>query len=187
MCALMDVKGCLNTAGEHGKQQDQCFDPSNSGPIRQQALFHAEAALDHAGDLKGEVRSGSWKRRIFSDQIVELSKHGKVSPKKISELSCVLIFDLSIRLVLERLDGCSEIGIWLLQQVRDHESGSPKDYDVRSPVGKLLVDTHLGDAADRARAGELRSTVAWGEPESAIALQTVRQHAFVAGLKDVER
>jgi hypothetical protein len=73
----------------------------------------------------------------------------------------------------------------LVQQGRYHETGASENYDVRSAVRQLLIDSYLGNASDCAGVGELRGAVHRSEAKPPVTLQAVSQHPFVPGLEDV--
>jgi hypothetical protein len=75
----------------------------------------------------------------------------------------------------------------LLQQARKNKPRSAEYHDVGAAVRELLIDPDFGNASDRTWSRQIRFPIYWGYPEPAVVLQTVGQHALVAGLEDMER
>src|SRR5689334_12319107 len=97
------------------------------------------------GKARGILRQG----RVVWRGVIQLPNSGKVAVEQLPER--VHCFDrrFTSRFVLEGLDLRYQIGRWIIQHPSDLEAGASQNHNVRTPVGELLIQTYLGDAADR--------------------------------------
>ncbi len=124
--------------------------------------------------------------RLLRLEIVEIPAKLLVLDKNRPESGRAIFSRERIGIVVESLDGCCEIGLRAWDETLNHKPETTEDDDVRSSVRQLLVDSNLRDATDGPRLRRLTRAPHRDDAKSPIAGQTVRQHAAIAGLENVE-
>jgi len=155
--------------------------------LRKEALLDRHVALDCARYMEGQGRGIVRQGRVVWRGVIQLPNSGKVAAEQLPER--VHCFDrrFTSRFVLEGLDLRYQIGSWIIQHPSNPEARASQNHNVRTPVRELLIQTYLGDAADRVSHWNIGLREYRYDAKPPVGREDIGQHAAVPRLKDVQR
>jgi hypothetical protein len=155
--------------------------------LRKEALLERHVALDSASDMEGKGRGIVRQDRILWRGVVQLPNSGKVAAEQLPEGIHGFDRRFTSGFVLEGLDLRYQIGSWIIQHPSNPEARASQNHNVRTPVRELLIQTYLGDAADRVSHWNIGLREYRYDAEPPVGREDIGQHAAVPRLKDVQR